>query len=154
MRSATRGCDYLAFCLALSVAGLSAGCGGGPDNMADVSGTVTLDGQPLSRARVEFSPADGSPSMGLTDEQGRYSLRFSRDVDGAMIGDHKIKISTYAPANPDAEPPTQDVPEKVPAKYNVKTELTKKVEKGSNTIDFQLQSGGEIISPEKFAGRE
>jgi hypothetical protein len=122
--------------------------------MAEVSGTVTMDGQPLSRARVEFSPADGSPSMGLTDEQGRYTLRFSRDVEGAMIGDHKITISTYAPANPDAEPPTPEVPEKVPAKYNVKTELTKKVEEGSNSIDFPLQSGGEVISPEKLVGRD
>jgi hypothetical protein len=152
MQLAMRACGCLTLCLAVGAAGLSCGCGEKAANMADVSGTVTMDGQPLSKARIEFSPtANGSPSMGLTDERGRYSLRFSRDMEGAMIGDYQVKISTYAPANPDAEPPTVEVPEKVPAKYNIKTELTGKVVEGSNTIDFPLQSGGEIISPETLA---
>jgi hypothetical protein len=35
--------------------------------------------------------------------------------------------------------------ERVPAKYNVKTELVRDVKSGRNTIDFDLVSGGEII---------
>jgi hypothetical protein len=130
---------------------LTAGCGeGGPDNLAAVSGQVKLDGQPLEGARLEFIPTEGAVSLGKTDAQGKYELLFNRDDKGAVIGQHKVRISTYSPGDPD-DPATPAVPEKLPAKYNVKSELTQTVEKGSNTIDFELDGNGEIIDPEKLA---
>ena len=44
--------------------GVMTGCGGDQLPIVPVTGTVTLDGQPLSRALVEFQPVDplGSPS--------------------------------------------------------------------------------------------
>jgi hypothetical protein len=129
------------------------GCGGGSaENVAEVTGQVTIDGQPLSNARIQFVPvAGGSPSFGMTDAQGNYKLTYTRDVEGAIIGEHTVNISTYVEADPDREPPVTAVPEKVPARYNVKTELKKTVEDGSNTIDFPLEGKGEIISPEQLA---
>jgi hypothetical protein len=56
------------------------GCGSG---LADVSGQVTLDGQPLhggngdTRVTVQFLPATGTgtTAIGLADENGNYTLR-------------------------------------------------------------------------------
>jgi hypothetical protein len=124
--------------------------------MGRVSGKVTLGGQPLPDAVVTFSPKQtgGSPSIGRTDSSGNYQLTFSRDASGAIIGEHKVTITTYAAGDPDADPPIPAAPEKVPAKYNVKTELTATVEKGSNSLDFPLEEGGEIISPEDIAKKQ
>jgi hypothetical protein len=117
------------------------GCG--PDNVGQVSGTVRLDGQPLEGAYVEFQPVAGnSPSRGVTDATGQYTLKYTREIEGAELGEHTVRITTYAGGDPDAEPPKPPVPEKVPRKYNAQSELKAKVEKGSNTADFELQSGG------------
>jgi hypothetical protein len=124
-----------------------AGCGG-PDNVGRVSGKVTLDGQPLSGAIVQFEPLAGnSPSGAITDSSGQYSLRYTREVEGAEIGEHRVRITTFSAGDPDAEPPKPRVPEKLPARYNAKTELTAKVERGSNTHDFPLESKGKIQQP-------
>jgi hypothetical protein len=117
--------------------------------VAEVTGQVKLDGQPLDNALIQFDPVSGgTPSNGRTDTQGAYTLKYSRDVEGAVIGEHKVSISTYAEEIPDAEPPVPASPERVPAKYNLKTELKRQVEEGSNTIDFELDSQGEVLSPE------
>ena len=87
--------------------------------------------------------------MGRTDAQGRYTLIYPGSVEGAVIGEHQVTITTFVGENPDDEPPTERVAEKIPAIYNVKTTLTQKVEKGSNTIDFPLESKGEIIQPDQ-----
>lgn len=130
------------------LAPLALGCGGDGD-LGRVSGNVTMDGAPLPDALVTFSPTapGGSPSAGRTDSSGNYNLTFSRDTQGAVIGEHKVTITTYSEGDPGADPPDPPTPEKVPARYNIKTELKKTVESGSNTIDFPLESSGEIISP-------
>lgn len=126
------------------------GCGG-PSHVSTVQGKVTLDGQPLPDALVTFQPkGEGSPSTGRTDADGNYTLRYSRTVEGAEQGEHVVTISTYSRGNPDGDPPVPATPEKVPAKYNVKTELTKTVEAGRNTHNFELESGGEIVDREKL----
>ena len=116
---------------------LAAGCGGGgagdQPELGQVSGVVTLDGQPLPNATVEFSPEQGRPSIGKTDEEGHYELQYTQDETGAKIGPHKVRIRTFDYATPDAA-------ERVPAKYNEQTELTADVTPGSNTIPFELES--------------
>lgn len=120
------------------------GCGSG--DIGSVSGTVTLDSQPLSGAVVRFQPDAGkSPSSGITNETGQYTLQYTREIEGAEIGQHTVSITTRSLGDPDAEPPRPPTPEKVPAKYNANSELKAKVEAGSNTFDFPLKSDGEII---------
>jgi YD repeat-containing protein len=128
------------------------GCGG-PADVGHVSGTVTLDGQPLGGAMVIFTPAEGGlPAAGRTDASGQYTLQYTRDAQGAKIGEHTIRISTYSTGDPDAEPAVPQSPEKVPAKYNVNSDLVETVTAGSNTINFELDSEGEIIEPESEEG--
>jgi hypothetical protein len=117
-----------------------AGCSG-PDNVAEVSGTVTLDGQPLSGARVVFNPvAAGGESSAITDESGHYTLQYTREHRGAEIGEHVVRITTQSRGDPDADPPQPRVAEKLPAKYHSKTELKATVQKGKNKHDFALDS--------------
>ncbi len=118
---------------------LSGGCGGGgasdqPD-LARVSGTVTLDGNPLADAMVRFYPQNGRPSSGKTDSQGRYELIYLAGTKGAVIGEHEVRIST---ADDDEDPLGMQNTETVPAIYNKQTKLKQVVEKKDNTIDFTL----------------
>jgi len=124
--------------------GAVVGCGGS-FNVGTVTGKVTLDGQPLPGALVTFSPtAGGSPSAGRTDVRGTYTLQYTRDVQGAELGEHLVSVSTFSEGDPDSDPPTPTVPEKVPAKYNEKSQLKQTVSKGVNTINLALEGGGEI----------
>lgn len=125
--------------LGVVLGSLLAGCGGPehPD-VADVSGTVTLDGKPLAQASIMFQPtAAGRPSLGTTDENGNYTLLYLDGVEGAMLGSHKVVIRTEQPGE-DGQPPL--VKEKLPPKYHNRSELTAEVVAGGNTIDFPLTS--------------
>src|SRR5262249_34965527 len=83
----------------LALALPAVGCGGGP-KVAPVSGRVTLDGQPLAGASVNFQPLSdgnnlnpGPGSYGKTDADGRYSLRVVvDDRPGAFVGKHRVEI--------------------------------------------------------------
>lgn len=73
------------------------GCGGGATGLPDyapVSGTVTMNGQPLEGASVSFTPKSGTKhtSIGITDSKGQYELVLNR-VAGAVIGEHSVRIS-------------------------------------------------------------
>ncbi|HXG13220.1 MAG TPA: hypothetical protein VNK04_25910 [Gemmataceae bacterium] len=89
--------------LALSAALLLAevaGCGGGP-KYAPVSGVVTLNGKPYSKAVVVFqpiatpdNPEPGRGSSGFTDENGRFTLKTDEGQQGAVVGKHLVRIMT------------------------------------------------------------
>jgi hypothetical protein len=76
------------------------GCSGGGD-FAPVSGVVTLDGKPYSKAAVSFQPVGdkdnpypGRGSSAYTDENGRYVLTSDNTTDGAVVGKHLVRITT------------------------------------------------------------
>ena len=123
---------------------LSVGCGG-DSNIGKVEGVVSLDGEPLKRALVCFYPTDGRASAGQTDEEGHYELQYIRNVKGAVVGPHKVTISTYIDREDD--PPASEFrgkgrEETMPPRYldRRKTELSVTIESGSNTVDFELTS--------------
>jgi hypothetical protein len=126
---------------------LATGCGPGGPEVAPVTGTVTLDGHPLDGALVEFTPrAGGRPSYGRTDDEGRYTLRYTDDRKGALPGEHTVRITTYLRSNPDDG--VIGRPELVPARYNTKSELTRTVEPKKNVLDFELDGKGKVERPE------
>jgi hypothetical protein len=114
------------------------GCGTG-DEMARVKGTVTLNGQPLDGATVEFRPVatEGAPSSGQTDADGHYELMYTFDTPGVIPGEHIVSIRT-AGTYFDDEGNELEHEERVPEKYNTRTELKRTVEPGRQTIDFEL----------------
>ena len=77
----------------LGVLVFAGGCGRGPE-FAEVEGKLTKGGTPLKNVRVEFWPeGDGPKSSGVTDEQGRYTLK-SEDgrTTGAIVGPHRVVL--------------------------------------------------------------
>ena len=120
------------------------GCGRSGPEIARVSGTVTLDGKPLPEAFVFFRHADGGRiSEAFTDNSGRYTLNYSNDESGAMVGSNTVRISTFIEAvreDSGAIVKGTNKKELVPAKYNKQSELTVEVKSGKNTLDFDLKS--------------
>lgn len=115
---------YLAF---------AAGCGGPGVELGHVYGTVQMDGKPVPKAQVTFTPVGpGRGASGLANEKGEYVMEYTPDATGALVGPVTVQIRTK----------TMDAPETIPPKYNDKTELKADVKSGSNKIDFDLESGG------------
>jgi hypothetical protein len=124
-------CSVLAILLSMS---LSSGCHRGtrPD-LGLVHGRVTLDGKPLADAIVTFTPEGrGRNSTAFTRSDGTYSLNYIRDIQGAAVGWHNVRINTG------------DVrtgkPELAPERYNTKSRLRIEVVAGENAVDFPLAS--------------
>jgi hypothetical protein len=69
---------------------LLASCG--DSNVVPVTGTLTYKSQPVKNAYIDFVPANGRPSWGETDEQGRFKLNYEQGRDGALIGKHKVWV--------------------------------------------------------------
>lgn len=111
-----------------------AGCGGDQLPVVPVTGTVTLDGQPLAGALVEFQPYDpqGSPSYGSTDDKGKYELAFSHTRKGAWVGEHLVRISTRNE--------NERVPEKLPPRYHAESDVKRQVKADEdNVLDFNIE---------------
>src|SRR5262249_5370606 len=103
--------------------------------MAEVSGTVTVDGQvPAPGSSISFIPADGNgPTAGCLIENGHYKTR-------VPVGTAKVQIHVprvIAPAS-GVGPSGDRVTESLPPKYNSQTELTFDVKSGRNEKNWDL----------------
>ncbi|WP_169976909.1 hypothetical protein [Tautonia rosea] len=125
-----------------------AGCGGGDglDRQA-VTGTVTLDGQPLETGLITFDPASATAETSTATEIVNGTYTFSSQT-GPVPGEYRVVINSSGGEM--VEPPAGQAPgdtylpppeEKVPRKYNSQTTLTATVASGSNEpINFELTS--------------
>jgi len=129
--------------LILSICLLASGCGGDDAlGRRAISGKVTLDGAPLDSGTIHFEPLGGSTShgTGTVIRDGQYEVAADH---GLPPGSYKVSISALeqikqAPVMGQELPPPA---ERIPAKYNVNTELVVEVtESGLTTFDFQLES--------------
>ncbi|EAQ77341.1 carboxypeptidase-like regulatory domain-containing protein [Blastopirellula marina] len=139
---------------ALSVLLLSlSGCSAPSDQpeLGQVSGTVTLDGDPLSGVAIVFQPDNGRPAHGQTDAEGKYELTYIRSTRGTKLGHNRVEIAPSEEADePDEAEPDAELPQvkrraksgkpRIPARYNVQSELEADVQPGANTFDFDLSS--------------
>ena len=136
----------LALFLAGAVGLAAAGCSGSEDDLPReaVSGTVTLDGQPVSDGTIQFSPT--GPGGGVTGasriEDGQFSIPREK---GLVPGTYHVSINWAGKrdrAKPAmAGPRAAFAKELIPAKYNAKSTLKAEVKKGgSYDLKFELQS--------------
>lgn len=120
---------------------LVAGCGS--PHEASVSGTVTLDGEPLDRGTVSFHPVgEGAVAYGQIGADGSYEVKTGRE-SGLAPGDYKVTVVATTPPPPPKDPMDEPVGELItPQRYGAKqtTDLQFAVEPGSNTIDLELTS--------------
>ncbi len=136
-------------CLLGLFALVGAGCGRGPA-LAEVSGTVRLNGKPMPKALVEFVPdsatgTTGPSSMGFSDERGQYSLTTSGHAAGVVVGTHRVVVIDLIsyPTNPGDERGVEKVMGKprIPDHYRdvFQTPLRKEVKAGvPQTIDLDV----------------
>jgi hypothetical protein len=103
----------------LGLVSLLLGCGGsGRPSLVKVTGTVTLDGNPLEGAMVAMKLVTDEkskyqrPSSATTDAQGKFTPQTYGKDDGLPVGKYKVGIQkkepvgglpkNYDPENPDA----------------------------------------------------
>ena len=123
------------FCAA--VLGLIAGCGSEGPKFVEVTGTVTLDGNPLKAGTVMFFPTDGPASTGPIID-GKFRLYSSGEQIGAVPGKHQVAImgpqeNSYS----DAPAVVNPVPERylVPETSGLEKDVA---EEGENVISIEL----------------
>ena len=127
------------------------GCGTrDPLDRQAVSGTVSLDGQPLDQGTIEFVPEAGGSGIlsgGLISggefaipadkglPPGTYTVRISSgDSNGANAGGSDVAL-------PGDLQDVQPAAERIPARYNVQSELTAEIVAGhNNRLSFELHS--------------
>ena len=120
-----------------------------------VSGTVTVDGQPLASGDIAFAPASPGPgnSAGAAIERGKYSISAEQ---GLLPGDYKVSIHAFRgtgkknwdgmgdPTAPESQKKyVEQLEQYIPPRYNDSTELTASIRPGkANSLNFDLQIGG------------
>ena len=126
----------------------------GKVTLVNVSGTVTLDGQPLAGAVVTFENQEtGTMSFARTNSSGSYTLQFDSDKDGVTPGRKLVRFSTTRTilglrgedGAEEGEASTEGAQsdrkqEQVPECYNGKSTLTVEITEDSTTVDFDLKS--------------
>ncbi len=115
------------------------GCGG--DGRRAVSGTVTVDGEPLASGVISFQPTADNPahSAGTGIEAGRYQISAS---SGLMPGEYQVRIQAFRQTGRMVEDPQfGQVEETVPVVFKEAGSLRATVSaSGRNEIDFDLHS--------------
>ena len=136
------------------------GCGSGRLRTEPVVGIVTLDGEPLEGASVNFipkNPDEGIASFGRTDAKGEYRLQtLAGDADaGTLPGEYTVTISKHklVPSGSGRMVVDFTTQEQVPEMLSVlifpemaryanpeTTPFSVTVVKGRNRFDLDLQS--------------
>ncbi len=89
--------------LMLVVAVACGGCNRGPQ-IVPVRGLVTYEGKPLEYGTITFQPAQGQPAKGVIQPDGSFVLSTFRQGDGAVVGEHKVRVTCYESQRPGAQP--------------------------------------------------
>jgi hypothetical protein len=125
-----------------------AGCNRGPQ-MAEVEGTVKLNGKALDKIQVEFWPeVNGPRSVAVTDANGRFALASDNgQMKGAVVGPHRVVLRDIGVwgeqvlgRGAEGVDLTKGKKPRIPSKYNDSntTTLKKDVQPGKNDIEVEV----------------
>jgi hypothetical protein len=73
----------------------SVGCSDGRPKRVPVSGTVLIDGKPLTTGFIRVCPDHARPAVGQLDAQGRFTLTTFDSNDGCVVGTHRVEVVAY-----------------------------------------------------------
>jgi hypothetical protein len=121
---------------------LLAGCG---DNtkVVSVSGTLTRNGKPVPYMTIHFVPENGRMSWGVSDENGRYSLKQDNKTPGVLTGAHTVWVE-WRPLSPQEEmdPKQAKKPQELAAiqeKYGSEKKSPLKIEVTKAAEDLEIK---------------
>lgn len=128
------------FTLALTLlAGAFAGCGDSGPAVYPVTGTVTLDGQPLADGRIAFRDTEGQiPSAGGAIVDGKFSFKSQPGTMRVSINARRDVPGEFVSPAPGEK--VQVTEEMIPEEYNTRSEVTKEVVADDNEFHFDLAS--------------
>lgn len=89
--------------VAVACVALGGACRPAGPTVVPVSGTATRGGKPVAHVELTFHPEKGRPSWANTDAAGRFTLNYSRDRAGAVLGRHRVTVRGRQPTTPQEE---------------------------------------------------
>lgn len=112
---------------------LLVGCGPNEPIAVEVSGTVTLNGQPMTDGKITFfPPGEGPTEMDIVN--GSFTGKAKEGLNVVRIGQY-VK-GPVPPSMPDMEPPLINT---LPPRYNTQSTLDANVKTGGeNKFTFEL----------------
>lgn len=131
---------YLRQTIFMAASACALGCGAQDPNRGEVTGIVTVNGQPVATGAVAFSPVDGqSSTSGGKIVDGKYTVKASTGTSRVairvpkIIGEKKLYNTADSPVRPVMK-------ESLPPEYNDRTTLMLDVQPGANEHNFELQT--------------
>src|SRR5256885_1115694 len=125
MKRATSGQRAATWMASIVLIAAALGCSSGGPDIVPVSGRVTRNGKPVPNVTIYFHPASGRPSLGECDADGRFTLRYTHDQDGAKVGNHTVCVVYFPDPSRGAAP--ADFKE-IAAKYGTPEQSPLKIE--------------------------
>ena len=123
---------------------LLAGVSGCNSKLVPLTGRLTYKGESVPSTQVFFQPDDGSrKSVGLTDDNGKFQLRYSLSEEGVTRGRHTVYLR-YTPSAEEelgkAPPKASKELQAVIAKYRdpAKSDLHVEVTKSGQDVEIKL----------------
>jgi hypothetical protein len=115
------------------------GCSGGKTS---VTGTVTLDSQPVTSGMITFIRQDGElVREGAVIKDGRFEAQVPSGKYRIELNGQKV-VSKRKQKGFDGKDEEVDVTEELfPAHYNTNSKLTEEIKAGHNTINLDLKGG-------------
>jgi hypothetical protein len=117
---------------------VASGCS---SDLVTVTGRVTYKGEPVPSTEVRFNPdTEGvRPSIGRTDDDGRFSLRNSTRDRGAIRGKYTVTLQ-YAPSGAEE---SHETPPK--ASREMKENIAKYRDLSKSTLHYEITKSGQFI---------
>jgi hypothetical protein len=123
---------------ALALVLAAAGCGS--SRLVKVTGRLTYKGQPVPSTRVTFWPDEGGRrSTGVTDDNGYFSLKYSRTEQGVTRGRHTVYL-TYEVSN--EEELGQIAPK---ASKELKEVIARHGDLKTSKLHYEVKGNGQVI---------
>jgi hypothetical protein len=113
--------------------------------MGDVSGSVTLNGEPVKEAVIRFTSSTARSARGKVVNGQIVSVTTFDTDDGVPVGNHRVVVQPAYAAVQDMGPDARMGPLRpvcsIPARYAQlsSTPLTAEVKKGKNEFTFELE---------------
>jgi hypothetical protein len=124
----------------------ASGCNRTSLNRSSIAGAVKLDGKPLERGSILFTPTDGTKGTvaGGEIKNGRYCLD---DQRGPSVGQNRVEIRAQRNSGNMVPKPMgaagevePEFVEAIDPRFNSESTLTIEITPGKNTADFNVAS--------------